>query len=93
MIIDLGQKSAKTFADRANQSELVKFATLRNDLLELPVCERCERVALHDKGGTYTCPVCGHSGATKTRVRDYLVDEKYIDEAHRERVVFTDLKR
>lgn len=93
-MITLGNRpSGRTFADRANESTIVKFATLQNNILDLPVCERCERIALNDKNSTYTCPVCGHSGVTKTLVRDYLVSEKYISPAQRDRVVFTDLKR
>lgn len=90
----IGNKpNRRTFADHANKSFMVQFAGLQNDPLDFPICERCERLALNDKNGTYTCPICGYNGKVKTRVRDYLVLEKYIPETAREAVELTDLKR
>lgn len=90
----IGNKpNRRSFAEHADKSFLVKFSSMQNDPMDFPICERCERIALSDKNSTYTCPVCGHSGRVRTRVRDYLVSEKYLPEVAREAAVFADLKR
>ena len=46
-----------------------------------PVCPRCERVALRDKGYTENkiarCPHCGYHGRMDTTLAEYLGKEMY----------------
>lgn len=82
------------FEEHATKNELVKdIIKPSNDLLDQPVCERCEQLALHSQNGTYTCPSCGHVGHTKTVLRDYIIQEiKHYADAARQAADFTDFK-
>ena len=66
------------------KSELVtKFPSVRRRMLDLPVCPKCERIALRDtrpgdpQRRYITCPVCGYHGpstiAAKIFIRDHVV--------------------
>lgn len=57
------------YKKHALESPLIaNFPTVRNRVMRLPVCPKCERPALRDtrKGdpvrGYVTCPVCGYHG-------------------------------
>lgn len=49
--------------------------------IEHPVCPRCEKIALRDKGWQSNrmarCPACGWSGRATTLLNEYIQDELY----------------
>lgn len=49
--------------------------------VEHPVCEKCEKIALRDKGWASNrmarCPSCGWSGRATTLLKEYIQEELY----------------
>jgi hypothetical protein len=45
-------------------------------LMDLPICPRCENIALRDKGwaaeGTIYCPVCGNRSSQRISLGDFI---------------------
>jgi len=62
----------------ALKSDLVNQPSVRNRMMNLPVCPHCERPALRDtrRGdpvrGYITCPVCGYHGPTTMSVKCFM---------------------
>jgi len=48
----------------------------------LPICPKCERIGLRDKGWTkdriMTCPYCGYNGTTDIVYSEYKKDKNYL---------------
>lgn len=48
----------------------------------LPICPKCERIGLRDKGWKenmiMTCPFCAYNGPTDTVYSEYMRDEKFL---------------
>lgn len=53
----------------------------REVLLSLPICPKCERIGLRDKGWfklkTMTCPYCGYHGKATHQLSAYLNEGCY----------------
>lgn len=51
-------------------------------VLSLPICPKCERIGLRDKGWkekmVMTCPFCGYNGTTDTVYSEYKKEEKFL---------------
>lgn len=76
------------YMNHATQAALIKMFQAQNQgingekkLLALPVCPKCERVGLRDKGWTdhkiMKCPHCGYSGKASHVLMEYIKDELY----------------
>lgn len=46
------------------------------EYLNHPVCPRCERIALRDKGKA-TCPHCHHTFEPSATVKEYIENQLY----------------
>lgn len=51
------------------------------NVLVLPICPKCERIGLRDKGWalhrTMACPHCGYNGHATHQLKAYLDEELY----------------
>lgn len=61
------------------KSQIRLNPTLRREILNQPVCTRCEKFCFFDKDGTAICPTCGTKGsANKTNtVKIHLTGGHY----------------
>jgi predicted RNA-binding Zn-ribbon protein involved in translation (DUF1610 family) len=71
------------YLDHGISNPLVKFyADMKStNVLTLPICPKCERVGLRDKGWalykTMKCPHCGYTGHATHQLSAYLDEGLY----------------
>jgi hypothetical protein len=60
---------------------LQQYANEGANVLVLPICPKCERIGLRDKGWalhkTMACPHCGYNGRATHQLKAYLDEELY----------------
>ncbi|MCK9444970.1 MAG: hypothetical protein M0Q14_10650 [Tissierellaceae bacterium] len=75
------QKTLDKYLEHARQSQMIAINKTRKEMLELPVCPRCERIGLRDKGWKaykiMACPYCNYEGPTSVILKGYLKDKLY----------------
>ncbi len=64
----------KTYIEHSMKDSIFGMESLHNTLLKNPICPKCERIMLRDKGATATCPICGArvSRHNATTMGDYI---------------------
>lgn len=74
-------ETAEKYLNHARQSQMIAMNKTKREMLDLPVCPRCERVGLRDKGWRshmrMVCPYCNYEGPTTKILRGYLKDRLY----------------
>lgn len=84
MLILDKSKTINKFLEHATSDSMIKFygANAGESLfLSLPICPKCERLGLRDKGwatqSIMKCPYCGYHGTTRYQLSSYMKDEGY----------------
>ena len=76
-------KNRELYMNHGTQSSLIRLYAKQNreKLLSLPICPKCERVGLRDKGWAaekiMKCPYCGYSGKATHQLSTYLNEGCY----------------
>lgn len=64
------------FLEHARQNQMVARNKTTQEMMEMPVCPRCERAGFKDKGWKekkiMACPHCHYNGPTTVVLRAYL---------------------
>jgi predicted amidophosphoribosyltransferase len=78
---DLGTYMKHAQSDPMMQNYKTLVMNSRQRLFSLPVCPKCERAGLRDKGWTAQkvmyCPHCGYNGKSDYQLTAYLQDRAY----------------
>lgn len=65
-----------TYLNHARQNQMIRKNKRLDELNELPVCPKCERLGLRHKGWKkhkiMVCPHCGYEGKTSLVMGDYI---------------------
>lgn len=76
--------SLNTYVDHSLSNPMIQFYLPnggRSRLLSLPICPRCERTGLRDKGWIankiMACPHCGYRGKATHQLSTYLKEGCY----------------
>jgi len=76
--------SVNTYLEHSMSDPMIQFYMKnggRQKLLSLPVCPKCERTGLRDKGWAehkiMTCPHCGFKGKATHQLSSYLREGMY----------------
>lgn len=83
MIGDKDKLLREKYMEHSTQSPLVQLYAnqARERLLSLPICPKCERIGLRDKGWarfkTMACPHCGYRGKATIQLSAYLNEGCY----------------
>lgn len=80
----LGHTDISTYLKHGVDSDLIQFYqknTGSAPILSLPICPKCERIGLRDKGWalhkTMVCPFCGYKGHATHQLSAYLKEGLY----------------
>jgi hypothetical protein len=77
--------SKELYDKHATENKLLQAFVMRSNspLRDLPICPRCERIGLRDKGWSekhiMTCPQCGYSGPTTKTYGDFISELLFME--------------
>jgi len=78
----MASTNLNTYLNHGISSPLVKlYAEQGANVLTLPICPKCERIGLRDKGWslykTMCCPHCGYKGRATHQLSAYINEDLY----------------
>lgn len=75
-MIYLKPTNIDTYLNHARQNQLMVKYKSQKEMMELPICPKCERPGFRDKGWKehkiMACPVCGYQGPTNMILKAYI---------------------
>lgn len=75
------ETTVNSYLNHARQNQMIKQNKTQQEMLELPVCPRCERVGFRHKGWKthkiMVCPHCGYEGKTTIVMGAYIKRKLY----------------